>query len=144
MEPTKPQPPPIIDVPATVTPVTSATPVEAVRPTRLDEPPPHPGGAPVHPLAALLMLIVDNLWNLADWAVISLIITVPLCFFTVFVPSFFIQRFLMKNRAGRAFVLALLLGTVAAVPTSITGTPVGVALLAWTGISRLLGKPMAR
>lgn len=144
MEPTKPPPPRIIDVSATVTPVTPGTPAEAIRPTRLDEPPPHPGGAPVHPVAALLMIIVDNLWNLADWAVVDWIITVPLCFFMVFVPAFFIQKFLMKNRAGRAFVFALLLGIVAAVPTSITGTPVGLALLAWTGINKLLGKPMAR
>jgi hypothetical protein len=50
----------------------------------------------------------------------------------------------MKNRVGRAFLFALLLGIVAAVPTSITGTPVGLALLAWTGINKLLGKPMAR
>jgi len=144
MEPPKPEPPRIIDVPATVTPVSPATPVEAVRPTRLDEPPPHPGGAPVHPLAALLMIVVDNLWNLADWAVIDWIITIPLCFIMVFVPAFFIQKVLMKNRAGRAFAFALLLGIVAAVPTSITGTPVGLAFLAWTGISRLLGKPLVK
>jgi len=144
MEPPKPQPPRIIDVPAIVTPVSPATPREAVRPTRLDEPSPYPGGAPVHPLAALLMIIVDNLWNLADWAVVDWIITVPLCFFMVFVPAFFIQKFLMKNRVGRAFLFALLLGIVAAVPTSITGTPVGLALLAWTGVNKLLGKPMAR
>jgi len=131
-------PPRIIDVSATV------TPVDPVRPTPLHDPPPGSGGPPVHPLAALLMLLVANLWNLVDWAVVDWIVTVPVCFFMVFVPTYFIQKFLMKNRAGRAFAFALLLGVVAAVPTSITGTPVGLALLAWTGVSKLLGKPVAR
>lgn len=138
MEPPKIPPPQIIDVPATV------TPVEPVRPAPIPDPPPSPGGAPVHPLAALLMMLVDNLWNLTDWAVLSLFITVPLCFVMVFTSTFIIQKLVMKNRAGRAFGFALLLGVIAAVPTSVTGTPVGLALLAWTGISRLLGKPTGR
>jgi hypothetical protein len=33
---------------------------------------------------------------------------------------------------------------VAAVTTSITGTPIGIALLAWTGISKLIGKPLQK
>jgi hypothetical protein len=32
----------------------------------------------------------------------------------------------------------------AAIPTSVTGTPVGIALLAWTGFSKLLGKSPAK
>lgn len=128
----------MIDVPATV------TPIDPVRPTPIPEPPRSPGGAPVHPLAALLMIGVDNLWNLADWAVIDWLVTVPLCFFSVLVPVFFVQKLVMKDRTRRAFAFAVLLGAIAAVPTSITGTPVGLALLAWTGISKLLGKPVER
>lgn len=138
MEPPKIPPPQIIDVPATV------TPVEAVRPTPIPEPPRSPGGAPVHPLAALVMLIVDNLWNVPELLVIDWIITIPLCFIMVFTSTFFIQKLVMKNRARRAFAFALLLGVIAAVPYSVTGTPVGLALLAWTGISKLLGKPMGK
>jgi len=40
---------------------------------------------------------------------------------------------------GAAFGYSFLLAIVAAVPTSLLGTPVGLALLAWTGISRLWG-----
>lgn len=102
------------------------------------------GEAPIHPLAAILLIVIDNLWNLVDWAVIDWIITIPLSFITVFFPTLLIQKLLKKNRWSRALGYAVLLGIVAAVPTSVTGTPVGLALLAWTGISKLLGKPLKK
>ena len=110
------------------------------------EPRPTPpgGGPPIHPLAALLLLVVDNLWNIPDFLVFDWIITVPLSFLTVSIPTFFIQRFLKKNTVGRAIAFALLLGVIAAVPTSVTGTPVGLAILAWTGISALVGRPLQK
>jgi hypothetical protein len=110
-----------------------------VQPSRYDAGTEH-RPPPVHPVAAMLLLLVDNLWNLADWAVIDWIFTVPLSFITVFVPTFLIQRVLKRDGWGRAFVLALMLGFIGAIPTSVTGTPVGVALLAWFGIDRLLGR----
>jgi len=128
------EPPKIIDVPAVV---------EPVRAHRI-EPPPLPGGAPVHPLAAVLLIFVDNLWNLVDWMVIDWIITIPLSFIMVFFPTFLIQKLVKKDRWSRALGFALLLGVIAAIPTSLTGTPVGIALLAWTGVSKLLGRPLQR
>ena len=95
-------------------------------------------GPPIHALSALLMLAVDNLWNLADFAVVTWVVTIPLAFLTVFVPVYWIQRGLKNDPRGRALAFALLLGVLAEVPTSITGTPVGIGLLAWTGLSRLL------
>ena len=97
-------------------------------------------GPPIHALSALLLLAVDNLWNLADWMVIDWIITIPLSFITVFVPVFLLQKFLKKDSNGRALALATLLAVIAAIPTSLTGTPVGLGLLAWTGLSKLFGK----
>ena len=102
---------------------------------------PRPGGAPVHPLAAILLIAVDNLWMLEEWAVVTWLVTIPLSFVSVAMPTFFIQKLVNKDRFARAFGLSLLLGTIAAVPTSVTGTPVGLALLAWAGLDRLLGKP---
>lgn len=128
------QPPKIIDVTSTS---------EPVRPQRMEASEP-PSGSPIHPLAAVLLIVVDNLWNLADWIVIDWIITIPLSFITVFVPTLLIQKLLKKDRWSRALSFALLLGIVAAVPTSLTGTPVGLALLAWTGINKLIGKPLQR
>lgn len=100
-------------------------------------PPVNPAWSPpVHPLSSGLLLLVDNLWNLADWAVLDWILTIPLSFLSVAVPVYFIQRRAHRDPRLRAASLALILGLVAAIPTSITGTPVGAALLAWTGIHR--------
>jgi hypothetical protein len=95
----------------------------------------HP--VPFHPLAVTLMLLVDNLWNLADWLIIDWIFTIPLSFITVFIPALAIQRGIQRDGWSAAFAKALFLAIVAAVPTSITGTPIGLALLAWAGIRRL-------
>ena len=103
--------------------------------------PPRRWGAPVHPLAALVLIGVDNLWNLADWMVVDWVITIPLSFAMVFLPVLVIQRWVRRDGWGRAGLLALVLGTIAAIPTSIFGSPVGVALLAWFGIDQLLGRP---
>ena len=45
---------------------------------------------------------------------------------------------------GRALTFATILSVLAAIPTFVTGTPVGLALLAWTGLGKLLGKPPLR
>lgn len=97
------------------------------------------GGPPVHPLAALLLVVVDNLWLLPEFLVIDWAITIPLCFITVLVPVLLIQKLLKKQPFGTALGYSVLLAVVAAVPTSLFGTPVGAALLAWFGISRLWG-----
>jgi len=93
-----------------------------------------PGGVPFHPWSAALLLAVDNLWSLPDFAVITLAFTVPACFLMVFVGVFFIQRRRRADSVGKALTKAFLLAGIAAIPTSVTGTPVGLALLAWAGI----------
>lgn len=90
--------------------------------------------APFHPLAATLLVVIDNLWNLADWAVLSWAFTLPLSFLTVAIPTLVLQRRRRGDGWGRALAKAAFLGLLAAVPTSLTGTPVGLALLAWAGV----------
>jgi hypothetical protein len=126
------QPPKIIDVPGRPVPPVLAEKMES---------PPHPGGPPIHPLSAVLLVVVDNLWNLADWAIIDWIVTIPLSFLTVCIPTYFLQRFLRHDSRGKALAIGILLGVLAAVPFSITGTPAGLAILAWAGIARCWGKP---
>lgn len=87
-----------------------------------------------HPAAAGILLFVDNLWMLADWNALVWIVTIPLSFLSVFIPTLCLQRFSRRDRWRIALGKALALGVVAAVPTSVCGTPVGVALLAWAGI----------
>ena len=101
-------------------------------------------GPPVHPLSAAVLLAVDNLWNFTDWAVATWVLTIPASFATVFVPTLLVQRFVKGDPPARALRLALLLGALAAVPTSIFGTPVGLAFLAWSGLNRLFGTGASR
>jgi hypothetical protein len=101
--------------------------------------PAHPPDGPVHPLAAGLLVFVDNLWMLADWNAVTWFLTIPLSFFSVSVITAGIQRFLHRDSWGKSLGKGLLLGVLAGVPTSITGTPVGLALLTWAGIMRAKG-----
>lgn len=104
-------------------------------------PPPVSGTAPrqqarpwFEPLSALALILVDNLWLFPEFLVVDWPITIPLCFLTVLIAVFLIQRRRAGDRRRIAFFKAFLLAAVAAVPLSVTGTPVGLALLAWAGI----------
>jgi hypothetical protein len=97
-------------------------------------------GPPIHALSALILVAVDSLWLGGDLVPIVLPVMIPACFVAVFVPTFLIQKFLRRDSNGRAVTFATILAVLAAIPTPITGTPVGLGLLAWTGLGKLLGK----
>ena len=101
-------------------------------------------GQPIHALSALTLVAIDSLWALFDWVPPLWIITIPFCFGAVFLPTFLIQKHLKRDSIGRALAFASLLGILAAIPTPITGTPVGLALLAWSGLGKLFGSPIRR
>lgn len=106
--------------------------------------PPVPASArrfdvPIHPVAAAALVFVDNLWMLADWNAVTWWLTIPLSFGSVSLTTVLFQRFLHRDSWGKAAGKGLLLGVLAGVPTSITGTPVGLALLTWAGILRAKG-----
>lgn len=103
--------------------------------------PAHPPDGPVHPLAAGLLVFVDNLWMLADWNAVTWFLTIPLSFLSVGFTTVLVQRFLHRDGWGRALAKGFLLGVIAGIPTSVTGTPVGLALLTWAGIARAKGAP---
>lgn len=115
-------------------------PLEVVPPepsSRGDSRPQEPrasGATLFHPWAATLLLVVDNLWTLPEFFAATWLLTVPLSFLSVFAGTFLIQRRHGNDRVGAALAKALFFAAVAAVPTSLTGTPVGLALLAWAGI----------
>ncbi len=94
------------------------------------------GQVPFHPSAAALLVVVDNLWALEDWLVLTWILTIPLSFLSVAVPTYWLQRRFRQDSRRTALLKALFFGAVAAVPTSVTGTPIGLALLAWAGVRR--------
>jgi lipid-A-disaccharide synthase-like uncharacterized protein len=96
---------------------------------------PRAGRVAFHAWSALALVVVDNLWNLPEFAAPALLaFTVPMAFATVFLSVFIAQRRRNQDARGSAFWKAVFLGVLAAIPTSITGTPVGLAMLAWAGI----------
>jgi hypothetical protein len=98
---------------------------------------------PVHALSALTLVAVDSLWLAFDVAPPLWPFAVPLCFVAVFFPVFLLQKFLKRDSNGRALAFATLLATLAAIPTPVSGTPVGIALLAWSGIGKLFSSANA-
>ena len=99
---------------------------------------------PIHALSALILVAVDSLWAVFDWAPPIWVVAIPFCFLAVFVPTFLIQKVLRKDSNLRALTFATLLAVLAAIPTPITGTPVGLGLLAWTGLGKLFGRGLPK
>jgi len=91
----------------------------------------------IHPLAALLLMVIDALWTMADWATMAWIFTIPLSFFAVFLPTFFIQKHMNNDSGGKAMAVSAFLGILAAVPTPIMGTTVGAIALGLSGLRSL-------
>ncbi len=122
-----------------------ARPVGGANPDAAFTPDPTPiAGNSIHPLAAFLLIAVDNLWNMADWAVVTWIVTIPLAFLSVFVPTYYLQRRKQGLSWFTSFGWALLFGLAAAIPFSVAGTAVGATALAWLGINRLNARPPQR
>jgi hypothetical protein len=134
------EPPKLSEAPGKVVPieVLPPEPVRAVPPGTTVE------GPPIHALSALILVAVDSLWAIFDWAPPVWVVAIPFCFLAVFVPTFLIQKVLRKDSNPRALTFATILAVLAAVPVPITGTPVGLALLAWTGLGKLFGKGVPR
>ena len=87
----------------------------------------------IHPLSAVLLVAIDNLWLLADWAALLWIVTIPLSFVAVTLPCYLIQKHVKGDPTGRALAISTLLGVLAAIPTPITGTTVGFIVLGFAG-----------
>ena len=131
------KPPKITDVPAKLVTLEVLPPLVAQA-----QPAMPPGdGRPIHALSALILVAVDSLWAVFDWVPPIWVVAIPGCFAAVFVPTYLIQRHLKNDSPGRALTYATILAVLAAIPTPITGTPVGLGLLAWTGLGKLLHRP---
>jgi integral membrane sensor domain MASE1 len=130
------KPPIISDVPA------KEVPLEVLPPLLAQPAPPAApsDGPPIHGLSALILVAVDSLWAVFDWVPPVWVVAIPGCFAAVFVPTYLIQRHLKNDSKARALTYATILAVLAAIPTPITGTPIGLGLLAWTGLGRLLGR----
>jgi hypothetical protein len=133
-------PPKISDAPAKLAQVEVLPPLQAppVLPRSVAD------GPPIHALSALILAAVDNLWLAFAWEPPVWIVAIPLCFLAVAVPTFLIQKYLKQDSTGKAVTFATLLGVLAGMPVPIMGTAVGVSLLAWTGLGKLIGRTRSR
>ena len=98
--------------------------------------------APVHPLAALATIVLDNLFALPEFAgPEAWIFSVPLVGGIGLLTTTMVQHYLAKDSWGESFAKGLVMGIIAGVPFSVTGTAVGGVLLAWAGLHEWIKIP---
>jgi hypothetical protein len=98
--------------------------------------------APIHPLAALVTIVLDNLFTLPEIAGPEVwVFSVPIIGGLCLISTTLVQRYLAKDDWGPAVAKGVVMGIVAGVPISITGTAVGGALLAWAGLHEWIKLP---
>ena len=91
--------------------------------------------APIHPLAALATLVLDNVFGVFEIVdPLALILTSVSVGVLGTVTTMFVQRYLAKDSWGASVAKGLVMGIIAGVPFQVTGTAVGIPLLAWAGL----------
>jgi hypothetical protein len=108
--------------------------------------PRHPISAPpIHPLAALITVVLDNVFG-----ALELIDPLMILFTSVILAAFgtlsttLIQRYLARDGWGKAIAKGMAMGIIAGVPFSVTGTALGIPLLAWAGLHEWVRMPGRR
>lgn len=101
--------------------------------------------APVHPLAALVTVLLDNAFGAIEILDPLLVILTSLTVATICsVTVLLIQRYLAKEDWGVSVAKGMVMGIVAGVPFPVTGTAIGVPLLAWSGLHEWIKAPMSK
>lgn len=90
----------------------------------------------LHRISGAILIFVDSLWLLAEWNALTWILTIPLSFVTVCIPVFMIQWWVQGNVFWKALAKGIICGVIAAVPTPLMGTVVGVYFLAQLGVRK--------
>jgi hypothetical protein len=98
--------------------------------------------APIHPLAALVTVVLDNVFGafeiLDPFMIVLTSVTVGML---GTVSTMLVQRYLAKDEWGPSIAKGLVMGIIAGVPFPVTGTVVGVPLLAWSGLHKWVKLP---
>jgi len=101
--------------------------------------------APVHPLAALTTLVLDNVFGVIEIADPLLLLFTGLAVGTICtVTVSFVQRYMAKDEWGPAIAKGLVMGVIAGVPFQVTGTAAGGILLAWAGMHEWIKLPSSK
>jgi len=98
--------------------------------------------APIHPLAALVTVVLDNVFGVFEILDPLIILVTSVIVGTLgTVSTMLVQRYLAKDEWGPAIAKGLVMGIIAGVPFPVTGTAVGLPLLAWSGLHKWVKLP---
>jgi len=101
--------------------------------------------SPIHPLSALVTVILDNLFDLPELAGPEVwVITAPIVGGLCLVTTTLVQRYLAKDEWGPAIAKGMVMGIIAGVPFSVTGTAAGGVFLAWAGMHEWIKLPSSK
>lgn len=91
--------------------------------------------APIHPLAALATIVLDNVFGVFEILdPLALVLTSLGVGVLGTVTTMLLQRYLAKDGWGASVAKGLVMGIIAGVPFQVTGTAIGIPLLAWAGL----------
>ena len=98
--------------------------------------------SPVHPLAALATILLDNVFGAVEIVDPLLVLLTGLTVGAInTVTVAMIQRYLAKEEWGASIAKGLVMGIIAGVPFSVSGTAAGGLLLAWAGLHQWVQLP---
>lgn len=98
--------------------------------------------APIHPLAALSTIVLDNVFGVFEITDPFILVLTSIGVGTLnTVTTMLVQRFLARDGWGASIAKGLVMGIIAGVPFQVTGTAVGIPLLAWAGLHEWVKLP---
>jgi len=101
--------------------------------------------APIHPLAALATIVLDNVFGIFELVdPLALILTSVTVGLLGAVTTMLVQHYLAKDEWGSSVAKGLVMGIFAGVPFQVTGTAIGIPLLAWAGLHELIKSPLSK
>jgi hypothetical protein len=101
--------------------------------------------APIHPLAALATIVLDNVFGVFELTdPLALIVTSVTVGAIGTLTTTLVQRYLAKDNWGASIAKGLVMGIFAGVPFQVTGTAVGIPLLAWAGLHEMIKLPSGK
>jgi hypothetical protein len=101
--------------------------------------------APIHPLAAMVTVVLDNFFGVFEILdPLLILLTTSLVTIIGTASTSLIQRYLAKDEWGPAIAKGLAMGIIAGIPFPVTGTIVGVPLLAWAGLHEWVKLPASK
>lgn len=91
--------------------------------------------APIHPLAALSTLVLDNIFGIFEIVdPLALVVTSISVGVLNAVATTLVQHYLSKEEWGPSAAKGVVMGILAGVPFQVAGTVVGIPLLGWAGL----------